>query len=76
MEAVGKPVVTNGAQARDVIVDVVDIQRDQLPAQERGRLAVGPRHPAPTAASSTSGIGPATTGSPCWTVDSSATYAW
>ena len=28
MEAVGKPVLTNGAQARDVIVDVMDIQRD------------------------------------------------
>jgi hypothetical protein len=36
MEAAGEPAVTNGAQARDVIVDVVDIQRDYLRAQERG----------------------------------------
>jgi hypothetical protein len=28
MEAVGKPVVTNGVQPRDVIVDVMDKQRD------------------------------------------------
>ena len=28
LEAVGKPVLTNGAQARDVIVEVMDIQRD------------------------------------------------
>ena len=37
----------DGVQARDVIVDVMDVQRDKLATQECGRLIVGRRFEAP-----------------------------
>jgi hypothetical protein len=34
VEAAGKPVVMDGVEAGDVVVDVMHIERDQLPVQD------------------------------------------
>jgi hypothetical protein len=47
MEAVSKPVLVDRPQARDVIVDVLNIQRDQFPAHQLGCLIVRRRFQAP-----------------------------
>ena len=40
-EAAREPLISEGAQPRDVVIDVVDIQGDQVTAQECGGLASG-----------------------------------
>jgi hypothetical protein len=40
MEAVREPEAVDGVKSIDVVIDVVQVEREQLPTQERGRLTV------------------------------------